>query len=96
MLKPPFDYNDGGIGLGRRHKKEYLSLDSPLNFIYIKSMDKLELAEKILQTLERQTFNDWYNDPFEDFIGGIIPPGTISYEEQRRKIIADIIHLFKL
>ena len=54
-------------------------------------MNKKQLAEVILEGLERQRFNDWYDGgDFEDYITG--EKGAPSKE----KILEDILRLFNL
>ena len=54
-------------------------------------MNADQLAEKILNTLERQWFADWYNTGnFDKYISGDLPP--VSKEQ----IIADVKKMFKL
>ncbi len=56
-----------------------------------RASEKRKMAEKILNTLKRQKFADWYGDDFVDFISDV-PPHAPTKEE----VIADIIELFDL
>ncbi len=47
-------------------------------------------AEEILFTLSKQSFDDFYKGPFEDFITGV------TGDKNREEILEDITYFFNL
>ena len=52
-------------------------------------MSEDKIAERIYETLSRQTFADWYDGRFDDHIGDSLGPS-------KEDILKDIKHLFRL
>jgi hypothetical protein len=60
-------------------------------------LQKKQLAEAILQTLEGERFAQWDKTTFSDFItGDLMHEKKITYDEARALILKDIERLFAL
>lgn len=60
-------------------------------------MNPEQIAEKVLEMLQKQYFADWFTGRFEDFISGDMEYLTgKSYTECKAKILEDIQQLLRL
>ena len=76
--------------------KKSKGLDKRKYLYKVRSMNKNELAEKILNGLDKAAFADWYTvGRFDDYISGTYPKED-PRQPTKEQILADIIKMFRL